>query len=123
MKALLAKVQQLLGRQNNDDIDFDTWGEQTCGLDFEQIRQVMEWLALSLYQAGYRGKAQVIWYADDQPDESYAQGLKRSLKSGKPTFLYRCGDTKLPLPAGYYWRLVQEHPTLRIHQLEVKSTD
>ena len=115
---ILTSLQRLLNKPAAAALTFSTWGDDTCGLDYEQIRDVMEWLSKSLLSVGYRGKAQIIWYVDNGEDESYQSGLQKSLKAPGPTFLYRCGEQRLPLPKGYCWRLMPEYLTLRVYQLE-----
>ena len=92
-------------------------GQKTCPLPFDQIREAMEWLGLSLMAAGYQAKAHIIW---DSPETSEDLGslFKSSLRRDEPTFLYRCGDRPTSPPTGYYWRLMPEYPTLRMYQLE-----
>jgi hypothetical protein len=121
MHLLLSLRQRLLSKPDTAALTFSTWGDDTCGLETEQILDVMEWLSKSLLQAGYRGKAQIIWYVDNGEDESYQPGLQKAIKAPGPTFLYRCGEQKLPLPKGYYWRLMAEYPTQRVYQLELQD--
>jgi len=47
--------------------------------------------------------------------------LKEAIRFKEPTFLYHCGDRTLQLPKGYYWRMISEHPSTRIYQLEVEE--
>lgn len=91
--------------------------QETCNLSFDQIREVMEWLGLSLIAAGYQAKAHIIW---DSPGTSMKLDsvFKDSLRRDEPTFLYRCGDRPMQPPLGCYWRLMSEYPTLRMYQLE-----
>ncbi|WP_414756526.1 hypothetical protein [Anabaena sp. CCY 9910] len=48
---------------------------------------------------------------------------KKAMRRGEPVFLYRCGSRISPLPEGYYWRMLDEHPLMRIYQLEIKNGD
>ncbi|WP_322729707.1 hypothetical protein [Nostoc sp. ChiQUE01b] len=43
------------------------------------------------------------------------------MRRGESVFLHRCGGRAMPLPAGYYWRMMAEHPSMRISQLEVRD--
>ncbi|MHC5939305.1 hypothetical protein [Nostoc sp.] len=62
-----------------------------------------------------------IWYDDANPDPAREQTVKKIVRSGEPVFLYRCGGKVQPPPKGYYWRMMQEHPSMRIYQLEIKD--
>jgi hypothetical protein len=71
---------------------------------------------------GYWGNAHLIWYNEaEDPDQE--QALKEAIKFNEPTFLYRVGNRTLQPPTGYYWRMISEHPSTRIYQLEVKEND
>ncbi|MHC5612345.1 MAG: hypothetical protein ACYTXA_15380, partial [Nostoc sp.] len=67
--------------------------------------------AASLMAAEYLGKSHIIWYDSDNPDSSLEQKVKKIVRSGEPVFLYRCGGKVQPPPKGYYWRMMQEHPS------------
>lgn len=99
----------------------DCYGQQVCGVPQEQIQSLMEWLFASLLNAGYLGKSHIIWYNSDNPDPSLEQKVKKVVRSGEPIFLYRCGGRVSSLPTGYYWRMMDEYPSMRIYQLEVKD--
>lgn len=71
--------------------------------------------------AGYVENAHLIWYNDAQPDSDLEQALKEAIQFKEPTFLYRCGTRTIPPPSGYYWRMMAEHPSTRIYQLEVRE--
>lgn len=97
-------------------------GQQTCGVPREQIREVIEWLGLSLQVTGYQATAHMIWDKPDVAikglDDMFRDGLRRD----EPIFLYRCGDRPSPTPpAGYYWRLMPGYPSRRMYQLEQKD--
>lgn len=97
-----------------------TYGQSSCGLPPEQIQSVMEWLMGSLLHAGYWGRSHVIW---DCGDQNLLKTTLTGLLKDELVFLYRCGDRPSPPPRGCYWRLMGEHPSLRIYQLEVKEDD
>lgn len=100
----------------------DSYGQSSTGLPEDQIQSIMEWLFLSLVNAGYWGNAHLIWY-NEAEDQDKEQALKEAIKFNEPTFLYRVGDRILQPPGGYYWRMISEHPSTRIYQLEVREND
>ncbi len=83
----------------------------------------MEWLFASLMGVGYFGKSHLFWYNSAKPDQKLEQALKKVIQGNEPIFLYRCSDRSMPPPQGYYWRMVPEHPSMRIYQLELKDED
>ncbi|MBD1999223.1 hypothetical protein H6G00_21840 [Leptolyngbya sp. FACHB-541] len=82
----------------------------------------MEWLFLSLFNAGYFGRSHLFWL---QPEGSVELNrlLQQLHRQGEPVLAYRCGARTSPPPAEFYWRLMSEHPSMRIYQLEVKQDD
>ena len=101
----------------------DTYGQASSGIKEEPIQPVMEWLFASLLNAGYFGKSHLIWYNsdNDSSDTSVESEIKKAMRRDEPVFLYRCGGRVLLAPNGYYWRMMDEHPSMRIYQLEVKQ--
>ncbi|MEH2238672.1 hypothetical protein [Nostoc sp.] len=99
----------------------ESYGQLNCRVEPEQMQSLMEWLFASLMAAGYEGKAHIIWYNSDRPDSSLEQKVKKVVRSGEPIFLYRCGGRVQSPPTGYYWRMMDEHPSMRIYQLEVNE--
>ncbi|MBD2525650.1 hypothetical protein [Nostoc sp. FACHB-133] len=99
----------------------DCYGQQSCGVEQQQIQSLMEWLFASLMAAGYEGKSHLIWYDSDNPDTTLEQTVKKVMKRDEPIFLYRCGSRVQSPPTGYYWRMMDEYPSMRIYQLEVKD--
>jgi hypothetical protein len=95
-----------------------TYGQSSCGLSPEQIQSVMEWLMGSLLHAGYFGESYLFW---DWGDQNWSKIILIALLKKEPIFLYRCGDRPSPPPNHSYWRLIGEHPSLRIYQLEFKE--
>lgn len=111
------QLQAVLAPPKPQQLSIESYGQKACGLSIEQISEVMKWLGCSLMAAGYKAKAHVIWDssgADFELDEVFPGKFKRH----EPTFLYRCGDRPMKPPAGHYWRLMGEHPSLRMYQLE-----
>jgi len=99
----------------------ESYGQQDCGVPTEQIQAVMEWLFASLMNAGYCGKSHVIWYDDGKADSDNGRSLSSAMRQGEPVFLYRCGGRVQPPPDGYCWRMMVEHPSMRVYQLEIKG--
>ncbi|WP_242053761.1 hypothetical protein [Nostoc sp. FACHB-888] len=97
------------------------YGQQSCGVEQQQIQSLMEWLFSSLMAAEYLGKSHIIWYDDANPDPSLEQMMKKAMRSCEPVFLYRCGGRVSSPPTGYYWRMMDEYPSMRIYQLELKD--
>lgn len=110
----------LLPKSKEAQPTIDSYGQTTCSVPLEQIQLVMEWLFMSLLHAGYYGKSHLIWYDNSAPDPTLEQLVIRCIRRDEPTFLYRCGERAQPLPDGYYWRLMTEHPSTRIYQLEAR---
>lgn len=69
------------------------------------------------------GKSHIIWYDSDKPDPSLEEVIKKLIHRDEPIFLYRCGGRVMPTPDGYYWRTMEEHPSMRVYQLEVKKLE
>lgn len=113
------QLRVLLPISQPDQLTIISHGQETCGIPSEQITEVMKWLVLSLIAAGYRARAHIVW-------DSLEAGVsledlpRRSMRRNEPIFLYRCGDRPMPPPVGYYWRLMTEHPTMRVYQMELK---
>ena len=76
----------------------------------------MEWLFASLMSAGYFIKAHLIW--DDGQDKE--REIFTALMRNERIFLYRQETRVSPTAEGYYWRLIGEHPILRMYQLEME---
>lgn len=115
------RLRDLLPSRKHGQLTISSHGQETCDLPFEKIKEVMDWLALSLMAAGYRAKAHFVWDSPDAPlklDSVFRGNLRRD----EPTFLYRCGNRPMQPPSGCYWRLVPEYPSLRIYQLERKES-
>ncbi|MEG3843121.1 hypothetical protein [Microcoleus sp. herbarium14] len=92
----------------------DTYGESTLNQDEQQA--LMESLFASLMGVGYFGKAHLIWGDDRNREKEIFTALMRH----EPIFLYRQGARPSPTVEGYGWRLIGEHPSLRVYQLQVE---
>lgn len=99
----------------------DSYGQTNSGVEPIQIQLLMEWLFASLLNAKYYGKSHLIWYNSDKQDPSLEQVIKKAMHRGELVFLYRCGSRTMPPPQSYYWQMMDEHPSMRIYQLEVKQ--
>ncbi|MEP0873556.1 hypothetical protein NDA01_27735 [Trichocoleus desertorum AS-A10] len=104
-------------------LTISSYGQSECGVPMEVIQPIMEWLFASLLNAGYYGTAHIVWYNDTAPNLKLEKAVKDGIRKDEPTLLYRCGSRAQPPPNGYYWRLMAEHPSNRIYQLEVKDED
>ncbi|BCL39698.1 hypothetical protein NSMS1_61450 (plasmid) [Nostoc sp. MS1] len=54
-------------------------------------------------------------------DFSLKQRLQKAMHRGKPIFLYHYGGRIMPPSQSYYWRMMNEHPSMKIYQLEVRN--
>lgn len=97
-------------------------GQEESGVTAETIRAVMEWLFASLMNAGYYGQSHLYWL-HPQVESAQNRELQQCHRRGEPVLGYRCGDQMPAPPSGFYWRLMPEHPSMRIYQLEVKDDD
>lgn len=114
------QLQAVLSPPKAQQLSLESYGQDTCGLPIEQVTEVMKWLGCSLMSAGYKARAHVVWDSsgdDFKLDEVFRGKFKRH----ELVFLYRCGDRPIQPPTGCYWRLMSEHPSLRIYQLERKT--
>ncbi|MEG4850895.1 hypothetical protein QUB10_08285 [Microcoleus sp. B5-D4] len=93
----------------------DTYGESTLNQDEQQT--LIESLFASLMGVGYFGKAHLIW--DDGKDGQ--REIFTALLRNEPIFLYRQGVRPTPTVEGYVWRLIGEHPSLRVYELVVEG--
>ena len=113
----------LRSNRQPEELGVICYGQDSSGLTKEQIQPVMEWLFASLSHAGYSGTSNLVWYNNANGDSRLEKVMRKGIREDKPTFLYRCGESVKPPAAlsGYYWRLMPEHPSLRIYQLEVRA--
>jgi hypothetical protein len=126
MHGILRRIQSslsaILPKSGSDRPTISSYGQEESNLSIEEMQSVMEWLFLSLMNAGYFSRSHLVWL---QPEGSVK--LNRQLqdlhRQGEPVLAYRCGARTSTPPAGFYWRLMLEHPSLRIYQLEVKQDD
>lgn len=114
------RLRALFPSPKPNQLTISSHGQETCNLPFDQIREAMEWLGLSLITAGYQAQAHIVW---DDPNTplNLKTIFKGYLRRDEPTFLYRCGVRPMQPPSGCYWRLMPEYPNLRMYQLERKG--
>ncbi len=98
----------------------ESYGQTTSDIPPEQIQSVMEWVMGSLLNAGYQSRSHLLW---DSGNEDWQKVILMALLKNEPVLLYRCGDRPSPPPDNCYWRLMGEHPSLRIYQLEIKEDE
>jgi hypothetical protein len=105
-------------RPSSNKLEIDSYGQSS--LPEEEVQNIMEWLFATLMNAGYFGKAHLIWDSGNQTwDFPALTGVLRD----EPVLLYRCADRPSSPPEKCYWRLMSEHPSLRIYQLEIQGDD
>ncbi len=92
----------------------DTYGQPA--LTGPEQQALMEWLFASLMGAGYFGSSHLIW--DDGQDRE--REMFAALMKNEPIFLYRQASRPSPTVEGYCWRLIGEHPSLRVYQLQAE---
>ena len=114
--------QRFLRRQQPKSPRILSYNQPESGQPVEIIQPVIEWFCASLMQAGYFKQAHLFWLTQVRPSD-FEQAVLRSLRKNEPVFLYRCDDSRPDAPSGYYWRLMPEHPSLRIYQLEPTSEE
>lgn len=117
-----AGLSSLLYQANPEKPTISSYGQGESGLELETIQKVMEWLFASLFNAQYFGQSHLFWL-HTQEDPKLKRQLRQLHKRGEPVLGYRCGDRTPEPPSGYYWRLMSEHPSLRIYQLEEREDD
>jgi len=92
----------------------DSYGQSTLNQNEQQA--LMEWLFACLMSVRYFGKAHLIWDDGQEREREIFTALMRN----EPIFLYRQGARPSPTVEGYGWRLIGEHPSLRMYQLEME---
>jgi hypothetical protein len=101
-------------KSEQPSLRIDSYGQNTLSSEEEQA--FMEWLFGSLMSAGYFRKAHLFWDSgQDREREIFTALLRR-----EPVFLYRLGARPSQTVTGYCWRLVGEHPSLRVYQLDME---
>lgn len=116
------RLSSLLPEREPEQLAVNSVGQHESGVPNETIQQVMEWLFASLMNAGYYGQAHLYWlHAQAEPAQN--RELRHCHRRGEPVLGYRCGERMPAPPSGFYWRLMPEHASMRIYQLEVKDDD
>ena len=114
------QIQAVLSPSKPKQLSVESYGQDACGLSIEQVADVMKWLGRSLLAAGYKAKAHMVWDSSGA-DFALDKVFPGKFKHHEPVFLYRCGDRPMQPPTNCYWRLMAEHPSLRVYQLERKA--
>ena len=109
-----ALIASLKPKSKSQQPNIDCYGQ--TALTKEKEQEFMEWLFGSLMSSGYFGQAHLFW--DNGKDRE--RDIFTALLQNEPIFLYRLGARPTPNVEGYYWRLIGEHPSLRVYQLEMK---
>jgi hypothetical protein len=104
------------------DTKLSSYGQEVSGMNDETIQAGIEWVFISLLAAGYKGQAHLFWL-DAEKDAGILKLQRRLIYKDELVFLYRCSDRTPPAPNGFYWRLMPEHPEMRIYQLELRTND
>ncbi len=125
LKPMQSFFSQLFSRSSsaqNTTPTLRSYGQDVSGVLPQTIQEVIEWLMFSLMQYNYFGKAHLFWMeAEDTPVMS--KQLKQAVRCREPIFMYRCDD-RSPAPLdGYYWRMMPEHQSMRVYQLELKEDE
>jgi len=126
MNPLLQRIQQLTSswlpgkgtpaEEGVTTFQVYSYGQQNSGLEVEEIQPIMEWVSCSIYLGSdYTGKSHLFWLL---PGDDLRSDLQRLYRKGDVILAYRCSDRMAPAPEGLYWRMVTEHPSTRIYQLE-----
>lgn len=113
LRALLASL-----KPGQTEPTLESYGQRVSGIPLQQARSVVEWLAASLLNAGYYGRSHLFW---DDGNQDWEQVMLTAVMRSEPVFLYRLGERPSPPAPGCYWRLMNEHPSLRIYQLEARE--
>jgi hypothetical protein len=119
---LRTKLLMLLPEPASINSTINSMGQPESRVSAETIQAVMEWLFASLMHAGYYGPSHLYWL-HPQVEPAQHRALQQCHRQAEPVLGYRCGDRMPAPPFGYYWRLMPEHPSMRIYQLEVKNDD
>jgi hypothetical protein len=99
-----------------------SYGQEASGVSSATIEEVTQWVMLSLFQYEYLGASHLAWLHPDL-DVKLNQTFQRLHRRGEPVVGYRCGNQMPSPPHGFYWRLMPEHPSLRVYQLEIKQDE
>jgi hypothetical protein len=120
MKQLLNLIRALLAslKPGPTEPQIESYGQRVNDVPPEQARSVIQWLSASLLSAGYRGRSHLFW---DDGNTDWEQAMMTAVMRSEPVFLYRLGERPSPPAPGCYWRLMGEHPSMRIYQLEARE--
>jgi hypothetical protein len=114
----LALASSLLPKSKK--LEIDSHGERSADLPEKEVQQLMRWLMETMMFAGYFGKAHLLF---DGGNQDWNRITLRGFLRDEPVFLYRQGERPSSAPEKCYWRLMPEHPSMRIYQLEAQPED
>jgi len=131
MNAVLQHIQQfvssrLLGQAPTSEdggmmFPVYSYGQQNSSLAVEEIQPIIQWVSSRIYLGtGYTGKSHLFWLL---PNDDFRADLQRIYQKGDVILGYQCGDLMAPAPEGFGWRILAEHPSTRIYQLEEQEVD
>jgi len=115
----LAAIASLQPYKKSNEIQIKTYGMISSPLDEQAQQEIWEWIASTMMVSNYIGLAHLIF--SDARDYFINWEALRGYFREQPVLLYRCGDRTPLIPYGCYWRLMGEHSSLRIYQMEKLS--
>jgi hypothetical protein len=106
----------LLPHRKIKRIEIITYGMETASLEEQRQLEILDWIASTMAVSNYKSLAHLIF--NDDCDNFIGLGPLIGYFREQPVLLYRCGARTPSLPYGCYWRLMGEHPSLRIYQMD-----
>lgn len=120
MNRILNLTSALLGafRPRSTELNIKVYGEEPEETPEGEVQEVIDWLLSSLLNAGYWSQAHLLL---DDGQQDWSPAILNAAVRGEPIFLYRFGSQPSTPTEGTYWRLMGEHSSLRVYQLEAKD--
>ena len=102
------------------------YGDEYLGLSEKEMQPVQEWLLAKMLHVDSCKEIHLCWYDSEDPWPSLAcpgiaKELLEGLKKQQPVFGICQGTSLWSLPEGYSWRMLSEHSSVKIYQLEAKK--
>ncbi|WP_242541894.1 hypothetical protein [Leptolyngbya sp. Cla-17] len=91
MHRIQARLASLLSKSELKQPTISSYGQAESGVALDDIQPVMEWLFLSLLNAGYQGQSHLFWLSPRDAVDLH-QHLRQLHQKDEPIFGYRCGD-------------------------------